>query len=858
MAQTAQAAAQVNQLSQRVQRSLGLPDNLRMLGGPLGPMNQTDSRLFIDDREIFYAQNMLRIGNGRYRSLWDIDVPLFNAPAGKTIVSFFWFNIGSTYYCAIFYSDGTADQIDVNGVSSVISSVANTFYQGSGTPLPGCTQTGSSLLLIANNNTSNDYWIWDSSLLYGAGTLAPIPTLTDAGQNYISNPTVTVYGGSGTGASLSARVSDGHVVAVDISNPGSGWGAADIVQVRFQGGGSDDSPVLTTSMPATSVNQIIVLAGGVGYTSAPTVNLTGGGGSGATATATVSGGKITDIAVTAGGSGYTSPPTVSFSGGGGSGAQATATLQPQGIGSINIVDGSGNFGGVPTLTIKGGGGFGATATAVMSGPAPLSGFKVTNGGSGYTSFPTITITDGGSGSGATAQGVFNAGVLTDITLLTAGTDYTSPSVAITGGGGSGATADAIIGGGAIASATVDNPGFNYVTNPAVIVQTGLNNAAAATVELMPFGISGTSIENFQGRVFVGPPAITGPGHLPNAGTFAVSAPASLVDFATTDGGLLFTTTDRFLRAKYTSFRQSNGYLYPFGDSSIAVISNVQTGGSPTQTTFTYQNIDPQTGTLWRDSQQDFARTILFANPFGVFGLYGGAVTKVSQKLERIFQNAILPDVQWPEDGKPLVPSSAVANLYNMKAYILLLEITNPLTGTPQTAMLVWNEHDWCVATSQVDLKYIGAREIASQLTAWGTDGLHLYQLFAQPNDMLEKIIASKLYGAEQAILTKQILAAYAQAVDLSGAGVTLDLILESEMGGWPVPAAEGFQNWSGYLSENAATPPPLAPVPDAPLLAARGLDIIGQEVGFQVTTTSPDLEILLISIAVKDIGSVFG
>lgn len=72
---------------------------------------------------------------------------------------------------------------------------------------------------------------------------------------------------------------------------------------------------------------IEITNGGSGYTSAPTVSFSGGGGSGAAATAYVgTGGAITAILVTNHGSGYTSAPTVSFSGGGGSGATATATV----------------------------------------------------------------------------------------------------------------------------------------------------------------------------------------------------------------------------------------------------------------------------------------------------------------------------------------------------------------------------------------------------------------------------------------------------------------------------------------------------------------------------------------------------
>jgi hypothetical protein len=56
-----------------------------------------------------------------------------------------------------------------------------------------------------------------------------------------------------------------------------------------------------------------ITAPGTGYSTAPTVLLSGGGGSGATATAAVSGGVVTGITRTAGGSGYTTAPVVVLS-----------------------------------------------------------------------------------------------------------------------------------------------------------------------------------------------------------------------------------------------------------------------------------------------------------------------------------------------------------------------------------------------------------------------------------------------------------------------------------------------------------------------------------------------------------------
>lgn len=76
-----------------------------------------------------------------------------------------------------------------------------------------------------------------------------------------------------------------------------------------------------------AVYNIKVSNGGSGYTSAPTVNVSGDG-TGLVATATVSGGVVTNIKVTAAGSGY-NQVAITLTGGGGSGATAYAVMGPR-------------------------------------------------------------------------------------------------------------------------------------------------------------------------------------------------------------------------------------------------------------------------------------------------------------------------------------------------------------------------------------------------------------------------------------------------------------------------------------------------------------------------------------------------
>jgi len=68
---------------------------------------------------------------------------------------------------------------------------------------------------------------------------------------------------------------------------------------------------VTATITTGSVTALSITTPGTGYTTAPNIVISGGGGSGATATCAVTAGAITSVTLTSGGSGYTSAPTVS-------------------------------------------------------------------------------------------------------------------------------------------------------------------------------------------------------------------------------------------------------------------------------------------------------------------------------------------------------------------------------------------------------------------------------------------------------------------------------------------------------------------------------------------------------------------
>jgi hypothetical protein len=243
---------------------------------------------------------------------------------------------------------------------------------------------------------------------------------------------------------------------------------------------------------------------------------------------------------------------------------------------------------------------------------------------------------------------------------------------------------------------------------------------------VPLAIGGSAIEVYAGRVWIA-----------NGPTTTFSAPGSVRDFSSANGGGNFTSSDSFLRVAYIQLRQTNGFLYLIADSSVNYISGVQTSGSPLVTTFTNQNADPEVGTPWPATVDVFNRNILFANPFGAQVSYGGAVTKISEMLDGIYNTV-------PNFGN-INPSAGKAIIFGKKCWILLLPIIDPVKGQQVNKLLLWNGKQWWASEQEVPLIYIQHQEINSVLTCYGTDGKSVYQMFAQPSTGFTKVAQTKLW-----------------------------------------------------------------------------------------------------------------
>lgn len=581
--------------------------------------------------------------------------------------------------------------------------------------------------------------------------------------------------------------------------------------------------------PGTVGPEIDLTSAGNGYTSAPTVGIVGGSGSAAAITAAVFAGGVETLTVTNPGSGWISTDApellVTFTGGGsGTTAYGTAAIVNGAIVAVTIINGGTAFTSIPGITFTGGGGSGAQAVVTALSGGTITGIKVIDCGSGYDN--TVVIgTSGGGGSGLSAQAVIENGVINSFSMTSAGSGYIGrPDVFFISATGSGASATAILSGTTITGIDFgEGPGAGFTgagySSPTLIGFKGGGGPASATIRLMPFGVNGTSIEVYQSRAWIATPSVSV--------KIFFTAPGSAVNFNPADGAGAFPPTDSNLVYQWAQLLQSNGFLYLLGDSSVNNISGIQVSGSPVTTTFSNLNTDPSTGTPWRDSAITFNRGIIMANPTGVFALYGGALTKISDELDGIFNTGTLSHVTNSS------PSSAKATIFNTRVYVLLLPIVDPVSGSSVNALLLWDGRRWFPVESQVSFVKIKTQEVNSDITAWGNSGTSLYKLFTTPSSSTTKYVQSKLYGLANIIDQKKSWQLW--AMWKGDATTTLSFTQDSEN-------ASTVANQGAFTSSGSAYGWGVTRAPAA----------VGYTVGWSMSSTSPQFTLMNVTLGQQD------
>jgi hypothetical protein len=288
-------------------------------------------------------------------------------------------------------------------------------------------------------NQTNPIYLSGSTANFTIQIRKPIAPITEIKTNlphlFATGDVVQAYTNGGTLPSPLVSAQNYYVQVIDANTLILHTSAADA--------SSGNNPIILTTSGSgqNTLTKLIPASATIGATSqitAPGFTLPTATGSGASITAVVSG-PVTSLTLGNAGSGYTTAPTVTISGGGGSGATAHAiigtvsgTSQYQTVIAVVLDNPGSGYTSTPTVTIAGTG-TGATATATVT-RSFVTSYTVVNGGSGYTVPPSITFPTPGVGQTApVATAVINSsGVVTDVTVVAEGSGYTvAPAVTVT-------------------------------------------------------------------------------------------------------------------------------------------------------------------------------------------------------------------------------------------------------------------------------------------------------------------------------------------------------------------------------------------------------------------------------------------
>ncbi len=238
----------------------------------------------------------------------------------------------------------------------------------------GTLRTGAQINSASLTNAGSGYTSFPTLAINGAGVsvlaasanvLARISSIAvnAGGSNYvnqISAPSantagtfVDVVGGGGTGATAFATVAGGVVTGITITNQGSGYTSLPTIHISSTiSAGNLAGSGATANISAITLQSIELNDGGFDYT-APTISLTGGGGTGATASATsspnltLSGNR--GVTLTAGGGTLHQTDGTTFTIGGTIGSSGSGTLSKSGPGTL-VLGGANTYTGGTTVT----------------------------------------------------------------------------------------------------------------------------------------------------------------------------------------------------------------------------------------------------------------------------------------------------------------------------------------------------------------------------------------------------------------------------------------------------------------------------------------------------------------------------
>lgn len=208
--------------------------------------NNNTTRAGVPDEQMWWCDGFIPLDARNLRTLYGIGDVTYTA-VGTTVVFYEFANIGATPYMIVVLANGSVVAVDTDTLTPTTILAAATI--SSPTILDvGISQWGNEYVIIVADQTDG-YWLWDGSVVFTAGSIAPTVDVVSGGAGYASAPTVFLSGGHGSGATFSASISNGVLVSVSVVTPGTGYEANDVIVATLApaaAGGSGGSVTITS------------------------------------------------------------------------------------------------------------------------------------------------------------------------------------------------------------------------------------------------------------------------------------------------------------------------------------------------------------------------------------------------------------------------------------------------------------------------------------------------------------------------------------------------------------------------------------------------------------------------------------
>jgi hypothetical protein len=449
------------------------------------------------------------------------------------------------------------------------------------------------------------------------------------------------------------------------------------------------------------------------------------------------------------------------------------------IGMLNVGAGYANVPAVVVSPPNEAGGIQAAAQAVLTGNTVSEVFW-TQPGTGYTAPPTITISGGGGN---------NAQAITSLTnfrigqvyyqLLNGGQNWTHGNVAVTGGGGDGtALGTFIISNGSVVNIIATSLGNNY-SNQANLVVAINGDGSNAQVSAFVESNLVTDVATYAGRLWVS-----------QGRQLLFSGATNFNDFTGISAGNFF-TQDATLHGNILGMVVANNFLYFFGDDSVNVISDVLVNSNGT-TNVTNTNLSASIGTNFPYSIFPYYRYIMLMNAYGVYGLIGSTMVKLSDALDGIYP--FIDFTKTVTAGQVIINNILCAcfNFY-LSGYKAVPQ--NSLTIADGYYQAVFFDKKWFI-TSQSAMDFVTYTPVGNTIGLFGVSGKQLFRMYADnSSNAVSSVVQTALWPLNDPIRDKQV-SKFGIEAEVPVGGGTITLTVDNPVNSSPANVITNFISWA--------------------------------------------------------------